>query len=125
MRYIRVFGNFKQHKDPVMFWEAEINGKIVRVTFTDVVKYLEGSIKIDPNNIKHLLIDTNRDPNRIKTADLSYPIILVKSKGKFISILDGQHRVIKAIRDSVDIKAKFLDLDLAPEKFVKVLKNNK
>ncbi len=83
---------------------------------------LDKGIEIDPNDIKHLLIDVERDPNRVEAADLSYPIILVRSEGEFISILDGQHRVVKAIRDAVNIRAKVLDLDLTPEEFVKVFK---
>lgn len=124
MKYIKLFENFEQPEGTgtETFWEVEIDGKTVRVTFDDVVKHLESGIEIDPNDIKHLLIDVKRDPNRVEAADLSYPIILVRSEGEFISILDGQHRVVKAIRDGVDIKAKFLDLDLAPEEFVKVFK---
>ena len=124
MKYIKLFENFEQPEGTgtETFWEVEIDGKTVRVTFDDVVKHLESGIEIDPNDIKHLLIDVKRDPNRVEAADLSYPIILVRSEGEFISILDGQHRVVKAIRDGVGIKAKVLDLDLAPEEFVKVFK---
>jgi hypothetical protein len=52
---------------------------------------------MDPNEIKHLLIDVKRDPNRVQSADLKYPVILLSSKGEIKSILDGQHR-FKAIK---------------------------
>ncbi len=124
MKYIKLFENFEQPEGTgtETFWETEINGETVRITFDDVIKHIDEGIEIDPNGIKHLLIDVERDPNRVEAADLSYPIILVRSEGEFISILDGQHRVVKAIRDGVNIKAKVLDLDLAPEEFVKIFK---
>jgi hypothetical protein len=39
------------------------------------------------------------------------------SGGEYTSIIDGQHRVVKALRDGVPVKARILDLDNAPEKF--------
>jgi hypothetical protein len=124
MKYIKTFESFEQPEGTGTgtFWETEIDGETVRITFDDVIKHLESGIEVDPNEIKHLLIDVERDPSRVEAADLNYPIILVRSEGEFISILDGQHRVVKAIRDDVNIRAKVLDLDLAPEEFVKVFK---
>jgi hypothetical protein len=119
MKYLKTFESFEQPEGTgtETFWEIEIDGKKIRITFDDVIKHLESGIEVDPNDIKHLLIDVERDPNRVEAADLNYPIILVRSEGEFISILDGQHRVVKAIRDGLDIRAKVLDLDLAPEEF--------
>jgi hypothetical protein len=124
MKYIKTFESFEQPEltGTETFWETEVDGETVRITFDDVIKHLERGIEVDPNDIKHLLIDVERDPSRVEAADLNYPIILVRSEGEFISILDGQHRVVKAIRDSVSIRAKILDLDLAPEEFVRVFK---
>jgi hypothetical protein len=125
MKYIKTFESFEQPEGTGTgtFWETEVDGEIIRITFDDVMKHLEEGIEIDPNEIKHLLIDVERDPKRVEAADLIYPIVLVRSDGEFISILDGQHRVVKAIRDGVNIKAKVLDLDLAPEEFKMVFKS--
>jgi hypothetical protein len=124
MKYIKTFESFEQPEGTGTgtFWETEVDGEIIRITFDDVMKHLDEGIEIDPNEIKHLLIDVERDPKRVEAADLIYPIVLVRSDGEFISILDGQHRVVKAIRDGVNIKAKVLDLDLAPEEFKVVFK---
>lgn len=84
------------------------------------MNYLDGGIEIDPNEIKHLLIDVERDPVRVENADLKYPIIVSKYKGDFISILDGQHRVVKALRDGVNVKAKILDLETTPKTWKKI-----
>jgi hypothetical protein len=44
---------------------------------------------------------------------LDHPIIILKSGGKYKSILDGNHRLQRAIEDKdvETIKAKILDLD--------------
>lgn len=122
MKYIKLFENFEQPDGTGLdtFWEAEVDGEIVRVTIKDVMNYLDEGIEIDPKDIKHLLIDVERDPNRVEAADLSYPIIVAKSGNEFISILDGQHRVVKALRDDVKVKAKILDLDVTPESWKKI-----
>ena len=53
-------------------------------------------------------------------ASLEYPIIVVKSDGQYRYVLDGNHRLQKAIDEEIEsIKAKILDLDNpeTPEKF--------
>lgn len=122
MKYIKLFENFEQPEGTGLdtFWETEVDGETVRVTIGDVIDYLDSGVDIDPNDVKHLLIDVERDPIRVENADLKYPIILTKLGDKFISILDGQHRVVKALRDDVNVKAKILDLDLAPDFWKKI-----
>lgn len=123
MKYLKRFEKFEQPQGTgeESFWEVEISGKVVRITMYDVMKQVGNEIiEVSPESIKHLLIDVERDPNRVEAADLNYPIILVKSKGKFISILDGQHRVVKSLQKGIDnIGAKVLDLDRAPQEFIK------
>ena len=122
MKYIKLFEQFKIDNT---FWETEVDGSPVKVTLSDVLDYLDNGVEIDPNSISHLLIDVERDRDRIESADLSYPIILTAKGGKLLSILDGQHRVVKAIRDGVNIKARILDLDFSPENFKSVFKQIK
>ena len=81
---------------------------------------LDDGYQIDPKELEHLLIKTKRDPKRISRADLSYPIILLKKAGKIISILDGQHRVVKALESGDEIRCRVLDLDVLDEKFKSV-----
>jgi hypothetical protein len=119
MKYLKLFENFEQPegtgKDTA--WEVEVDGETVKVTLADVMNYLDDLVEIEPEELKHLLIDVERDPKRVGAADLSYPIILVSSGEEYTSIIDGQHRVVKALRDGVPVKARILDLDNAPEKF--------
>ena len=103
-------------------WTRTYKDKEITITLKDVNKYLdEKSIKvieINPNKLKHLLIDTKRDPNRVQKADLDYPIIVVKNDEKYTNILDGQHRVLKCLTNKIDkIKAKVLELNNAPPKY--------
>jgi len=102
------------------FWEAEVDGEKIRVTIKDIMNHLEDDVEIDPNEIKNLLIDVERDPIRVENADLSYPIIVLKRGNEFISILDGHHRLVKALRDDVKVKARILDLELIPESWKKI-----
>jgi len=122
MKYIKLFENFEQPEGTGLdtFWETEVNGETVRVTIGDIMDHLDSGVDIDPNDVKHLLIDVERDPIRVENADLKYPIILTKLGDEFISILDGQHRVVKALRDGVNVRAKILDLDLAPDFWKKI-----
>ena len=103
-------------------WVKEEDDGIIEITLKDVIYYLDNKdiVELDPKELKHLLIDVERDPKRVDNADLSYPVILAEKDGELIEILDGNHRIVKAIRDDVKIKARILNLDKAPEKFKKV-----
>ena len=53
-----------------------------------------------------------RGKERIDSANLEYPIIVVKHEGRYKYVLDGNHRLQKAIDTGTEkIKAKVLDLD--------------
>ena len=53
-----------------------------------------------------------RGEKRVRDANLEFPIIVVKKDGEFKNVLDGNHRLQKAINQKVEtIKAKILDLD--------------
>lgn len=122
MKHIKVFEQFKKPKGTgdETFWEKTINGKKVRITLDDVIKQTKKSFFIvDPNKLKDLLIDVKRDPKRINNADLSYPIVLAKKDGKYHSIIDGQHRVVKALNDKKELRAYILDLDNSPSIYSK------
>ena len=59
----------------------------------------------------------------MQAADLKYPIIIVVGmNGKYKSILDGNHRVDKAIRNDIPtVRARQLDLQEAPKKYQELL----
>jgi hypothetical protein len=103
-------------------WETD-DGK---VTIGQVVDYL-GDETVDIN-VLELSRQIPRRPTtaaaRVAAASLEFPIMVVKFGGKYQYVLDGNHRLQKAIDEDVEsIKARILDLDnpKTPEVFKKVL----
>jgi len=97
----------------------------ITIHFKDVLNYLDKNNipvqYVDPNSLKHLLIKTKRDPIRVENSELKYPIIVVMENGKFTFILDGQHRLVKALKHKLDkVKIRILDLDCAPNDYKKI-----
>ena len=85
-----------------------------KVTIGDVVDYL-GDKTVDINVLElsqQLPSLPTQGAERVAAASLEYPIIVVKSGGQYRYVLDGNHRLQKAIDEEVEsIKAKILDLD--------------
>jgi len=103
-------------------WTADYKGKKITISLKDINSYLDKkNVKvqlIDPESVKNLLIDTKRDEKRVQSASLDYPILVSKKDGKFTKVLDGQHRVVKALHNKIDkIKTRILDLDTGPESY--------
>ena len=116
------------NKDTQLIWESYfINEQTgldttwedgdIKITLQDVLDIADEPIEIDPNELKPLLIRTERDPARVQAADLEYPVVVTTLNGQYTSILDGQHRIVKALDNGVSIKARVLNLDTAPEEF--------
>ena len=85
-----------------------------KVTIGEVIDYL-GDETVDINVLElsqQLPSLPTRGAKRVAAASLEYPIIVVKSRGQYKSVLDGNHRLQRAIDEKVEsIKAKILDLD--------------
>ena len=85
-----------------------------KVTIGDVVDYL-GDETVDMNVLElsqQLRSLPTQGAERVAAASLEYPVIVVKSGGQYQYVLDGNHRLQKAIDEKVEsIKAKILDLD--------------
>jgi len=86
-----------------------------KVTIGDVVDYLgDKTVDIDVLELSQQLPSLpTQGAERIAAASLEYPIMVVKSDGQYKYVLDGNHRLQKAIDDEEveSIKAKILDLD--------------
>ena len=90
-----------------------------KVTINDVIKHLD-SIKapvkeVSIEKIKPIIIKQDYEgaaKERVQRADLKYPLIVAVSKGKYKSILDGNHRAFKALANNINtIKVREVDLD--------------
>ena len=106
-------------------WEDD-DGKI---TIGDITDYIGNDIRnISVSDLENKLGDNvssvTQGEERIMKADLQYPIILVQKDGEFSYVLDGNHRLAKAIMTGEEyIKAKVLYLDdkNTPEEFKRLL----
>tara|TARA_R110001606_G_scaffold88112_2_gene198309 strand:+ start:2044 stop:2460 length:417 start_codon:yes stop_codon:yes gene_type:complete len=102
-----------------------------KVTIGEIDKYLGNeTVDVDPVKVKDQVLKArgkDRLPvgqgitsqERVDAADLSFPIIAAMQGGKYISVLDGNHRLQKAVDHNKPLKAKILDLDNpeTPEKY--------
>jgi hypothetical protein len=106
-----------------------------KITIGDVADHLgDETIDVIPSDVRDQVLKSrgkDRLPvgpgitsqDRIDKADLSFPIIITKKGGKFLDVLDGNHRLQRAVDEDVkSIKAKILDLDNTetPENFKKM-----
>ena len=85
-----------------------------KVTIGDVVDYLgDETVDISVLELSQQLPSLpTQGAERVAAASLEYPIIVVKSGGQYRYVLDGNHRLQKAIDEEIEsIKAKILDLD--------------
>ena len=89
----------------------------ISITLDDVLKRSSSPVEINPLKLKHLLIPTDRDPSRVDAADLQYPIVVSTLNNKYNKILDGNHRLAKAIRDKSPVLVRILDLDNSPDDY--------
>ena len=80
------------------FWEDE---KGNRVTIQDVLSALQDepivSLEVEPlTQISNVIIEQHRK----ETADLSFPIIAVEQEGEIQCVLDGHHRLQRAVDEN-------------------------
>ena len=80
------------------YWKDE---KGNRTTIQDVLLELQDEpvISLEIDTLTHIRRVMIEEPRR-KRADLSFPIIVVEKNGEFQSILDGHHRLQKAIDEN-------------------------
>ena len=106
-------------------WEDD-DGKI---TIGDILDYIGDNVRnisvVDlQNKLKIQPSEVTQERERIMKSDLQYPIILVQQDGEFSYVLDGNHRLAKAIMTGEKyIKSRVLYLDdkNTPEEFKRLL----
>ena len=96
-----------------------------KVTLGEIDDFLgDETIEIDVLELsKQIPALPTRGEERVTAASLDFPIIVVKKDGQFKYVLDGNHRLQKAINQEVEtIKAKILDVSAeeTPERFRKM-----
>ena len=103
-------------------WETDVD----KVTLGEIDDFL-GDETIDINVLelsRQIPALPTRGKERVAAASLEFPIIVIKKDGQFKYVLDGNHRLQKAINQEVEtIKAKILDVSAeaeTPERFKKM-----
>ena len=101
-----------------------------KITIGDVDDYLgDKTIDIVPSDVRDQVLKSRGKPrlpttsqDRIDKADLSFPIIVAMEGGEYISVLDGNHRLQRAVDENKPLKAKVLNLNdtNTPENFKKM-----
>jgi hypothetical protein len=93
------------------------NIDVIDIPVVDIVDVID----IPVVDIENLCIAT--DVNRSENSDLSYPIIITTNGGEYGMLLDGHHRLLKAINNGIiNIKARVLELNDAPIEYKKLFK---
>ena len=109
-------------------WTKEIDCKEKTITIHEIQDFLKNEkiVNIKVDDIKSKCIHLNKTDKktliRSQKSDLNYPIIICKGlDGKWGMILDGHHRLKKAIDNNVEtIKAKILNLKNSPDLYKKM-----
>jgi len=101
-------------------WQAE-GGE--NITIGEISDYLGSeTVDVDPVKVKDQVNQSRgkerlpvgpgiTSQERVDAADLSFPIIAAMKGGKYTMVLDGNHRLQKAVDHEKSLTAKILDLD--------------
>ena len=102
-------------------WTSEDGSETI--TISQISDYLGSqTVDVDPIKVKDQVLKArgkDRLPvgpgitsqERVDAADLSFPIIAGMKGGEYIVVLDGNHRLQKAVDRGMPLKAKILVLD--------------
>jgi len=114
-------------------WTDVVDGEDVTVTIEEMLSFIKKK-KIPIRKIKTAILEpyalhkTKTDKQTIKKvlkSNLKYPIIVLHYTNIY-QILDGHHRLQKAINTKIPtIKAIVVELTTLPKKWRKILKNSK
>jgi hypothetical protein len=107
-------------------WENDEGDKITLIDLLNATEDIPvKEISLDNIKTKLLTWDGNEEEvAKIEKANLRYPILIfVDDNNKFISIIDGHHRVHKALRKGLKkINAKIIPINSLPKNIRKVFK---
>jgi disulfide oxidoreductase YuzD len=103
------------------YWADTINGKEIKVSINDLMNVTKGVpvIEMSTKILEPYALHKNKKDAEtlanIQKSDLQYPIIVLKKNNKY-QILDGHHRLQKAINNNIEkIKTKLIDINTLPD----------
>ena len=106
-------------------WEHE-GSKITLRELLDITKDISIT-NVPTSKLKNIVlnwVDNPEEIEKIETSDLQYPILIfMDDNNKIKCIIDGNHRVQKAIKHGLKtVKTKLIKFNGLPENFKKVFK---
>jgi hypothetical protein len=104
-------------------WTDTVNGKKITVTLQDLLGFIENDpiVEIPTETLEPFALHRDKKDaetlKNIEKSDLQYPIIVLKKPNGY-QILDGHHRLQKAINNKIPkIKARLIDLKKLPKEY--------
>ena len=86
------------------------------LSLAQVLAHAEEWNNKSPEELEHLMIPTERDPARVQAADTSHPLLIAYDGMKPIKILDGQHRLQKALNTGMtEVPINRVDINSDPK----------
>jgi len=88
-------------------------------TIQDIFDMTDEPKEIAVNDLKCLWKDghkpklwTPEHAERIQRCDLRFPILVITKNGQYVNLIDGHHRIVKAIQNNVSVvPVRVLNLD--------------
>ena len=109
-----------------------LTGDGLKVTISEIHDHLSSkTVDIDPVKVKNQVLKSrgkdclpvgagSTSQERVDNANLKFPIITVMKNKKHVYVLDGNHRLQKAVELNKPLRARVLDLDdsKTPQKYI-------
>jgi hypothetical protein len=109
-------------------WIDTKDGKEIKVTIGQILDFTKNipTTEVDTESLRSIALHNNKTDKetltKIQKANLDYPILIIKKKDGVYKIIDGHHRLQKALNNKIPkIKAKVIDINTMPEDWQRLL----
>ena len=103
-------------------WTDTRNGKEIKVTISQLLNFAKDipTTEIDTESLRSISLHSDKTDSEtlanIQKANLDYPILIIRKKDGKYKVIDGHHRLQKAINNKIPkIKTKIINIDSLPE----------
>ena len=110
---IELFENWEK----TSWTDTMLDGTDVTVTIQDIVKLAGEPQKVDPQKFAHVRVPPESQERMMK-ADLSYPLLVLQHRDGKYQVLDGNHRLAKALHTKQpDVLVRMVKFESLPEQW--------
>ena len=103
-------------------WTDTRDGKEIKVTISQLLNFAKDipTTEIDTESLRSISLHSDKTDSEtlanIQKANLDYPILIIRKKDGKYKVIDGHHRLQKAINNKIPkIKTKIINIDSLPE----------